>query len=558
MKKNYDLQIKTNLKGEILSFNSFADEYFSSEIKTGKKNQELIEGFDLEFFSKSQNNIINTKKGNLFVNSIAFEGEGAVSFLFQDLETVFRKLKGIPEFFDRQMDFIINVMNNENDITITDGEGIVLKVSDSYEGHFDVQKENIIGKSIYELEKTGIFYPSVTAMVLKEKKKVTINQKNKHGDMTMVTGVPIFDDDNNIQYVVSYNSIDIADISTLQEKYEKMSKIIDEYYSEIKELRLKEIGLFDIIAKSSAMENIFKTIINIADASVNVLITGETGVGKNLIAKLIHKKSSRSGYKFIELNCGAIPDNLIESELFGYERGSFTGADSRGKVGLIELADGGTLFLDEIGELPLNLQRKLLQVIQEKKIMKVGATKYVDVDFRLITATNKDIHKLVEKGEFREDLYYRLNVVPIEIPPLRERTEDILPLIMYFTEEFNNKYKKNKKLTQYAVDALINYPWPGNVRELENLIERVILTTSSDEIDIVNLPEQIRNALTMNMTGQTLNEMMDAYEKHIFESAYMKYQTTTKIAKVLGIGQSSVVRKLQKHIKGYKKQMNTY
>lgn len=553
MKKNSGLQIKTNSKGEILSYNSFADEYFLSDIKRGKKIQELIEGFDFEHISKAQNKILSTKRGNLFINCISFENEDAVSFLLQDLETVFRKLEGTPEFLEKKMDFIINVMNNENDITITDGKGVVLKVSDSYEGHFDVRKENIVGKSTYELEKTGVFSPSVTAMVLKEKKKVTVNQRNKHGDMIMVTGVPIFDEDDNIQYVVSFNSIDIAGISTFQEKYEKMSMFIDEYYTEIKELRLKEIGLFDIIAKSSAMENIFKTIINIADASVNVLITGETGVGKNLIARLIHKKSSRSDCKFIELNCGAIPDNLIESELFGYERGSFTGADSRGKVGLIELAEGGTLFLDEIGELPLNLQRKLLQVIQEKKIMKVGATKYVDVDFRLITATNKDIHKLVEKGEFREDLYYRLNVVPIEIPPIRERTEDILPLIMYFTAEFNNKYKKNKKISQYAIDALINYPWPGNVRELENLIERVILTTAGDEIDIANLPEQIRNSLTMNMAGKTLNQMMNAYEKHIFETAYMKYQTTTKIAKELGIGQSSVVRKLQKHINGYKK-----
>ncbi|MBR0600273.1 sigma-54 interaction domain-containing protein [Sinanaerobacter chloroacetimidivorans] len=553
MKKNLELNIKTNSNGEILSFNSCAEIYFSPEINLGKKIQDLIDGFNFELYSKSQNNIIKAKKRDLFITHVSFENENVISFLLQDLEMVFRKLEETSEFFDRQMDFIIKVMNNENDITITDGKGIVLKVSDSYEGHFDVQKENIIGKSIYELEKTGVFSPSVTALVLKEKKKVTINQRNRHGEMIMVTGVPIVDDDNNIQYVVSFNSIDIAEISSFREKYEKLNKFLEQYFSEIKELRLKEIGLLGIISKSSSMENIFQTIINIADVNVNVLIMGETGVGKNLIAKLIHNKSSRCNCKFIELNCGAIPDNLIESELFGYEKGSFTGADNRGKTGLIELADKGTLFLDEIGELPLNLQKKLLQVIQEKKIMKVGATKYVDVDFRLITATNKDLKRLVEKREFREDLYYRLNVVPIEIPPLRERTDDILPLIIHFTDEFNIKYKKNKKITQRTIDTLINYPWPGNVRELENLIERIVLTTIGDEIDIFNLPEQVRNTSGLNMTGQTLNELIDAYEKHIFESAYMKYRTTTAMAKALGIGQSSVVRKLQKYIEGYKK-----
>ncbi|MDR2089213.1 MAG: sigma 54-interacting transcriptional regulator [Clostridiales Family XIII bacterium] len=553
MKKDFNLQIKTNLKGEILSFNACAAGYFTPEIQPGMKIQELIEGFHLKRFSKSQNGILHTQRGDFLVNCIALEDEDSLSFLLQDPETVFRKLEEIPECLDRQMDFAIKVMDNENDITITDGNGIVLKVSDSYERHFDVRKESVIGQSIYELEKMGVFSPSVTAAVLKEQKKVTLNQRNKNGEMITVTGVPIYDDDHNLKYVVSFNSIDIAEISTFQEKYEQLNKFIEEYHSEIEEIRLRGIKKSDIIAKSGAMENVFKMIVNIADTSVNVLITGETGVGKNLIAKLIHKQSDRSNSKFIELNCGAIPDNLIESELFGYEKGSFTGADSRGKTGLIELADRGTLFLDEIGELPLNLQKKLLQVIQEKKVMKVGATKYVDVDFRLIAATNKNLQKLIEEGEFREDLYYRLNVVPIEIPPLRERTDDILPLIMYYIEIFNDKYKKRKFISQYAIDALINYPWPGNVRELENLIERLILTVADDEIEIENLPDQIRNALTMNMAGRTLNEMMNIHEKRIIESAYMKYRTTTKIAEALGIGQSSAVRKLQKHIAGYKK-----
>lgn len=545
--------IKTNLQGDIVYFNKDAGDFFAPDIAIGKKIYKLIKSLRKEDYLKWGAHILIAKENDIYFTCFFDEDQAKVFFLIQDIETIFKKLEETSDFLDRQMDFILKVMDNENDITITDNKGIILKVSDSYEGHFDVGREDIVGKSIYELERTGVFSPSVTALVLKEKKKVTITQKNKHGEVIMVTGVPVFDDNNDIQYVVSFNSIDIVGISTFQKKYEKLNEFMDRYYTEIKELRLKETGFLDIISKSMAMENLFKIILNIAEVNINILITGETGVGKNLIAKLIHQKSNRADRKYIEVNCGAIPDSLIESELFGYEKGSFTGASTLGKVGLIEMANGGTLFLDEIGELPYNLQKKLLQVIQDKKIMKVGATKYIDVDFRLIVATNKDLKELVERGEFREDLYYRLNVVPIHIPALRERKDDIPPLVSHFVNDFNNKYKKNKHFSQKTIQALINYRWSGNVRELENLLERLILTTSTDEINPDDLPEYLVDKAEINFETANLNEIINNYEKQIFELAYKKYRTTTEIAEALGIGQSSVVRKLQKHIHGYKK-----
>lgn len=452
---------------------------------------------------------------------------------------------------ENEIDFFFKVMD-DNDISITDEKGIMLKVSSNYGKHYGIDNSEILGKSVYELEKKKIFYPSVTNEVLREKKKVTLLQKNIFGQSMLVTGVPIFDENNKIKYVISFHSIDIANLCDFREKYEKMIEYMTAHYAEIMELKLKKMQTKEIISKSKKMNNIYKIITNIADTNANVLITGETGVGKNLFAKLIHKESNRVEKAFVEINCGTIPENLIESELFGYEKGSFTGADIKGKIGKVELANNGTLFLDEIGELPLNMQQKLLQVIQDKKIIRVGGTKYIDVDFRLVAATNKNLVELSEKGQFREDLYYRLNVVPIHIPPLRERMEDVLLLINHFLAENNKKYNKFKVLTEDTTNALLSYYWPGNVRELENIMERLVLTTIEDKIDINNLPENINMLLPINHhKGITLKQALELYEKQLIQSAYKKYNTTIEMGKALGISQPSVVRKLKKYIPDY-------
>lgn len=447
-----------------------------------------------------------------------------------------------------QMKLLLEVL--DNDVTICNKAGIIIKVGDSYQEQYKVKKEEMLGKSVYELEKKKVFSPSVSAMVLRAKKKITIPQQNKDNEICLVTGVPIFDEHDNIQYVLSFNSLDTSHIKSKEEKYEKFELIVNHYKKELDKAKTKELEFSGVITKSISMQNIFRMIINISDINANVLITGETGVGKTMISKMIHEKSDRVGKPFIEINSATIPENLLESELFGYEGGSFTGASKKGKKGKIELADNGTLFLDEIGELPLSMQKKLLQVIQEKKIMRIGGSDYINVDFRLITATNKDLKQLVERREFREDLYYRLNVLPIHIPPLRERREDILPIIMYLVEKFNTEYNRNKIMSQDVINNLISHEWQGNVRELENTIERLIITSPGEQIDYFDIPKSIRSSFSYD-ESKSLKVMLEEYERKIINSSYSKHKTTVAMAKALGIGQSSAVRKLQKYITDY-------
>lgn len=452
-----------------------------------------------------------------------------------------------------KMDILFKVMDNENDVTLTDGEGVVIRISDSYEKHYGVAKEDIIGKSIFSLEAQGIFKPSVTAVVLEKKRKATILQKNKLGESILTTGVPIFDDSGKIQYVISFNSIDIANMTTLHEKYIKLTELMGEYNAEINQLHMKDIHDKVLVTKSKHMANISELVSQIADTNANVLLTGETGVGKSMIAKIIHQKSGRSDGPFVEINCGTIPANLIESELFGYEKGSFTGASNKGKLGKIELASGGTLFLDEIGELPLNLQIKLLQVIQEKVIMRIGGLKKIEVDFRLITATNLDLKKNIKANLFREDLYYRLNVIPIHIQPLRERPEDIAPLVVSFLEQFNKKYDRKISLTPEVFDVLEEQNWPGNIRQLENLAERLVIMAKQNQISLDDLPEEMNLDGYMKKTTieEPLDKMMEEYEKTIFVNAFKTYKTSVAIGNVLGISQATAARKLRKYIPNY-------
>ena len=265
---------------------------------------------------------------------------------------------------------------------------------------------------------------------------------------------------------------------------------------EVKYLRKeidKSFNFGNIIGKSKTMENIFKVVRQIADSKSTVLIMGESGTGKELVSRAVHYNSNRKNYPFVTINCAAIPETLIESELFGHERGAFTNAIEK-KLGRFEIAHHGTLFLDEIGELSLNTQAKILRFLEEKEFNRVGGSKTMKVDVRLITATNRDLNQLLKKGEFREDLYYRINVVPIVIPPLRERKEDIPMLLDHFIKKFNDENnKKVKGVSKEALVLMMNYDWPGNVRELENLIERVIALTSNESIQPNELPFSLMN-----------------------------------------------------------------
>lgn len=271
---------------------------------------------------------------------------------------------------------------------------------------------------------------------------------------------------------------------------------------ELQELRAKQLGHHKLIYKSKIMHQVFELAIKVAKVNSNVLITGESGVGKEVIAKIINQAGPRAQKPFLQINCGAIPENLLESELFGYEGGAFTGAKKTGKMGYFELSHEGTLLLDEIGELPLNLQVKLLRAIQDREIFRIGGTKPYKFDVRIIFATNRNLEKMVQNGLFRADLYYRLNVVPINIPPLRKRTDDIIPLAIHFLEIFNSKHKTNKRFEPEVLLAFERYNWPGNVRELENVIERLVIISDEEIIGLQYLP--FNNIKSEDTTGLSI------------------------------------------------------
>jgi transcriptional regulator with PAS, ATPase and Fis domain len=486
---------------------------------------------------------------------------------------------GKKDLSDGQLDLLFQVMDNENDLTVADGRGVVINVSDSYEEHFFVKREDVIGKSVFELEKEGVFRPSVTAIVLREKKKATILQRNKRGEFYLTTGVPIFNDDGSIKYAISFNSIDIANVSTLLDKYNRLNELMREHDEVVGSLRTREVRGGGVLNRSKPMRAVDELAARIANVDANVLITGETGVGKSIIAYNIHNAGFRRQGPFVEINCAAIPPNLVEAELFGYEKGSFTGADRNGKMGKIEFAGGGTLFLDEIGDLPLDLQTKFLQVIQDKAITRLGSLKKIEVDFRLIAATNTDLDAQMRKKRFREDLYYRLNVIPIHIPPLRERTEDIRPLTQYFLDRFNRQYNRDVRLDPAVYDILEKRSWPGNIRQLENLLEYMVVIIGHNTVKLEDLPPEIAappgcvpkkpvsewgRAPDMQEDSKPpgivpkktvlegkLDALIDEYERSIFENAWKKHKTGAAVGAALGISQATAARKLRKYVAEY-------
>jgi transcriptional regulator with PAS, ATPase and Fis domain len=326
--------------------------------------------------------------------------------------------------------------------------------------------------------------------------------------------------------------------------------VIESLFSvlEIRDDTLRTMTISGVAIESEEMRHIIELIGRIADTEASVVLIGETGVGKSMFAKLIHETSERKQMPFIEINCAAIQPGLIESELFGYEKGAFTGADMKGKVGKIELADGGTLFLDEITEMSVDMQQKLLQVIQQKRIQRLGGTDYKDVNFRLITATNRELSRLVESGAFRKDLYYRINVIPIYVPPLRGREEDIVRLVWHFTAINNKKYNRRVTFSHEAVDALCHYSWPGNVREIENLIERLVVICQQDTIRLEDLPECITEDRNVELEENTLKDMLANYERTIIQNAFSMYKTSVLVGKKLGISQTGAAAKIRKYI----------
>ena len=429
-----------------------------------------------------------------------------------------------------------------DNVAIVSGDGVMLWVSPCFERTYGLSSKNIVGRTTYELEADRVFSPSVAALVLKTKRVATLTEVNQAGRYHIVTGVPVYDDDGKVDFVVSY-TVDSRYLMKMQAEHERINTLLENEYT-------PQIAAPEFFCASERMRGILETITKLAKVDTSVLITGESGVGKNVLARLLHQFSERSAGPLVEINCAGIPDALLESELFGYEAGAFTGARTGGKPGRIELADKGTLFLDEIGELPLSLQTKLLQVIQEKQIVKVGGTKPIAIDFRLVTATNQDLRSLVEMKRFRSDLFFRLNVLPVEIPPLRERPEDILPLCRFVLDEMNVKYGTRKQFSPPARGILQAYSWPGNVRELRNLVEQLVVVSQQNTIEARELPKHMHTGIiALQDKNRSLSETLEEVEGQLVRKAHAAHGTTVAVGKALGISQPSAARKIAKYCK---------
>ncbi|MEH7236406.1 sigma-54 interaction domain-containing protein [Bacillus sp. JJ1562] len=446
-----------------------------------------------------------------------------------------------------------NILEHSYDgVALTNSEGVTVQVNKAWDRLTGLKREDVLGVPMEILVKRGYFSDSVTMKVIESNRPVTIMQKMKSGKQAIMTGSPVFDNSGKL-YQVIINIRDVTELYQLKENLENKEKLAERYHTEISQIKLYQNNPDDIVAQSKTMRDLLDLASRVARVDSTVMITGESGVGKGVVARFIHKSSKRGiAQPFITVNCGAIPHELLESELFGYVGGAFTGANKSGKPGMFELANGGTLFLDEIADLPLKLQVKLLHVLQEKEMTRVGGTTPIKLDLRVISATNKDLLNLIGEGKFREDLYYRLNVVPLTIPPLRLRKEDILPLAAHFLNVYNHKYSMNKSISAELLDTMIDYDWPGNIRELSNIIERMMVTTNSDVLYHYIFPIHSKEVFNPHLDHVTEDEVMtlkeayDHLEANLITRALEIGKTQVKAAEILGVSLSTFLRKAKR------------
>ncbi|PHD71123.1 sigma 54-interacting transcriptional regulator [Bacillus toyonensis] len=482
-----------------------------------------------------------------------FDGniEGMV-IIVQDLPMVEDMAMEIEYIKDLNKDLHAILSSIYDEILVVNHKGELIRYSETVINDFwGSNLKDLLGKNLLDLEQKGLFSPSVTRLVLEQQKKVSVVQETKSGRKILAVGNPVFDESGELHRII-IASRDITEATRLKTELHEIKRISEQYKKELDDFKNKDRFLKKLIYCSPKMEQIINQAKKIADFSSNVLISGESGVGKEVIAQAIHQLGKRSAKPFLKLNCGAIPETLLESELFGYTKGAFTGADKNGKEGYFKRADQGILFLDEIGEMPLHLQVKLLRVLQEQEVNPIGSTIPTKINVQIIAATNKSLEKMVEAGTFREDLFYRLNVIPLQVPPLRERMEDVPVLAFHFLQQLNEKYNKNYHLTPDALNLLEFYSWPGNVRELQNMIERLVVSADDPIIEAEFVSKFLTPGYDFKKSKPVitrvlpLQEALHSVEEQLILLAMKQYKTTTKAAKALGISQSSVSRKYQR------------
>lgn len=451
---------------------------------------------------------------------------------------------------NRQLETIFHA--SSDGLWVCDGNGIVISVNAASEMLNGITSAEIIGHDINSLLQSGVFNESVTTKVMASGKRETIMQYiSKTNRYLLSTGTPSIDENGNIEMIV-VNERDMTELNTLRRQFEQSQKVKEKYEEELSELSLLEVERNSIVAESNKMRQVLQMSLKLSHIGAsNILILGESGTGKGLLAKLIHKNSQRRKKPFVEINCAALPENLLEAELFGYEKGAFTGASQKGKIGLFELAQGGTLFLDEMGDMPVALQAKILKYLDNQKIRRLGGTESITINCSIIAATNQDLKQLVQKKLFREDLYYRLSSFIIEIPPLRERKDDISGLVRFYLNENNQKYNCSKTISPDAMRVLQMHSFPGNIRELKSIIENAVVMSETNRIDTFVQTSVSAEKSKIPATGQSddlnLKGRLDEVENMLLKKARDRCRNTREMAAILGISQPSVVRKLQKH-----------
>ncbi len=551
--------VSINEKGMITSFNAAAEKIsgLTKEQALGKYIADVLVPtglLDVVKTGKGQNSTkyqVGKRKYITNRTPILQKGitVGAVG-IFQEIseiETISEELNSVKEL-NKELSTILK--SSYDGVLVADKEGVILKANKACERILNISEEDLLNSRIHGPD-NNLFLNPIIEKVLKSRNPITSLETTANNNTLLVTANPVFDEQSKINRVV-INVRDMTELNQLRDKLKYTKELSNQYHYELTELRNKYVLDPGIIAHSGKMRELINMVMRVAKFDSTVLLLGESGVGKEVIAKMFHNNSNRRKYPFVKINCGAIPENLLEAELFGYEPGSFTGASKGGKMGLFEVANKGTVLLDEIGDLPLKLQVKLLRVLQEKEILRIGGSMPQSIDVRIIGATNQDILKMVDNGTFRQDLYFRLHVVPINIPPLRERREDIVPLIYSLLKKLEKKYEIKKELSQETIDAFMSYEWPGNIRELENVIEQLFVTSQQDVITPSQIPAYLFRKDEDTNKGISVNKLLplkkaiEEVENQLIKRAMSELGNTYKVAEALDVNQSTIWRKWSK------------
>ena len=493
----------------------------------------------------------------LDVNILEIEGElkGALC-AFQPMDQFEIHAEKLDSYqnLNRQLEAIYN--SSPDGIWVLDNAGRVISMNEAAEQVEGFKQDEVVGKTIDELLEKGFVDQAVTPKVLQLKKTMSaLSYKKRTQKTLLVTGTPVLDAKGDVNLVI-VNERDMTELTAMKEKLELSNMVTEKIKKELSEYALQDLKDNKIIAVSKEMQNILHLAMKLSQIeALNILISGKSGTGKSLLAKFLHSTSSRKKKAFIEINCAAIPESLLEAELFGYEKGAFTGAREKGKAGLFELAHEGTLFLDEIGDMPLVLQAKLLKYLDDKRVMRLGGTQARNIDCIVIAATNQNLVKMVKEKKFRKDLFYRLNAFTLKIPPLEDRPEDTLELIRHYIKTYNDAYGKNRHIGPEGMALMQEYGFPGNVRELKNMIRKAVVFSEESCLDnflaeCINLERTSHANPGYPMAEKSRLSLADELynlEHQILKNMIPKCRSTSELAERLGVSQPTAFRKMKKH-----------